>query len=249
MAAGDTGNARKLTRFLPDGTYAFDDELRLQGLVTETFVTCLGWLLEYFEVKAGALSFQYGEKTVAAPSRKFWVFYPPFSLCRLSLLDLHGKVNGKAGLYPVTKRFLHGPIMFQCDASMSTATVPEILAHAANVQPVDLNPRASALSARARKLIAKHHAADLSMARIASGLGVTNAHLSRQFRRDYGITPTHYLHQLRMADVPLRLAQGEAISDVSLDAGYGDLGRFYKQFRKRTQSSPGRCREMVRPWA
>ena len=37
------------------------------------------------------------------------------------------------------------------------------------------------------------------------------AHLSRQFKRDYGLTPSAYLRQLRVADAPLRLAAGQPI--------------------------------------
>lgn len=244
MATADTGIARKVTRFLPDGTYAFEDELCLRGVVTATFVTCHGWLMEYIEIEAGSLSFQCGGKTVFAPGPKSWVFYPPFSLCRPSLRNLRGKVQGRAGLGPITNQPLNGPIVFQSDASISD-TVPQILSAAKEVQTVDLNPQASALSIRARQVMAQGYSTRLCMADIAAALGVSSAHLSRQFRRDYGMTPTQYLHQLRLADVPLQLARGAAIADVSLDAGYGDLSRFYKHFRKSTKSSPGRCRKIM----
>jgi len=61
------------------------------------------------------------------------------------------------------------------------------------------------------------------------------------------MSPRDYLHQLRLADAPLQLAMGKAIADVSQDVGYGDLSRFYKQFRKSTRTSPGLCRTMVAP--
>jgi len=31
-----------------------------------------------------------------------------------------------------------------------------------------------------------------------------------------------------------------------MDVGYNDLSRFYKQFRKKTQTSPGECRETLK---
>ncbi len=84
------------------------------------------------------------------------------------------------------------------------------------------------------------------MARVAERLGVTPEHLSRQFKRDFEMSPTNYLHQLRLADAPLRLAKGEDIVNVSQDVGYNDLSRFYKQFRKATKTSPGVCRSVLK---
>lgn len=75
----------------------------------------------------------------------------------------------------------------------------------------------------------------------------THEHLSRQFKLDLGMSPSAYLRQLRLADAPLRLARGEGIVNVSLDVGYNDLSRFYKQFRKTTSTSPGACQTMMKP--
>jgi AraC-like DNA-binding protein len=55
------------------------------------------------------------------------------------------------------------------------------------------------------------------------------------------------LHQLRLADAPLKLANGEDIINVSQDVGYNDLSRFYKQFQKNTKTSPGVCQTMMKP--
>jgi AraC-like DNA-binding protein len=116
-----------------------------------------------------------------------------------------------------------------------------------NQQSIEANPHASSLSIKARHLIAKTYTDDPSIARVAARLSVTNAHLSRQFRRDYALSPREYLHQLRIADATLQLAKGESIADVSGNSGYGDLSRFYKQFRKNTRMPPGACREIVAP--
>jgi AraC-like DNA-binding protein len=60
------------------------------------------------------------------------------------------------------------------------------------------------------------------------------------------MNPSSYLRQLRVADAPLRLAQGEEIINVSHDMGYNDLSRFYKQFRQTTETSPGACKAILR---
>lgn len=139
------------------------------------------------------------------------------------------------------------PFVFEADASLERDSVVTILAAAAKCQSIDANPHASSLSIKARHLIAETYKDDPSIARVAARLGVTNAHLSRQFRRDYALSPREYLHQLRIADATLQLAKGDRIADVSGDSGYGDLSRFYKQFRKTTRMPPGVCRDIVGP--
>ena len=121
-----------------------------------------------------------------------------------------------------------------------------ILAAGVDRQSIDFNPEASKLSREAKQLIDDNYLAHPSIARVAKRLGVSHPHLSRQFKSDFGMTPSDYLRKLRVADAPLRLARGEQIIEVSEDVGYNDLSRFYKQFRKTTNTSPGVCKTMLR---
>jgi AraC-like DNA-binding protein len=103
--------------------------------------------------------------------------------------------------------------------------------------------RPSPLSQKVKRALDESYRdTDSSIARIAARLGVSHAHLTRQFKRDYGMPPLAYRDQLRARDAMLRLARGEKIIEVSSDVVYNDLGRFYKQFRKLTPASPGSCR-------
>lgn len=202
--------------------------------------------MERFDLEAGVVSFTSGARIIEPRSRTFWVFYPSFTISKVCFRNTRGTVSGKAGLRagPVEQVT---PFVFESNASLERDSVARILAAALNQQSIDANPHASSLSIRARHLIAKTYTDDPSIARVAARLGVTNAHLSRQFRRDYALSPREYLHQLRIADATLQLAKGDSIADVSGNSGYGDLSRFYKQFRKNTRVPPGACREIVAP--
>jgi AraC-like DNA-binding protein len=250
----DTGNpardetiSRLETSFLPDGIYQFKDHLKIEGRVTTTVVTCAGWLLELYELAAGDLYFLRGKTEIRAQGKQFGVFYPPYTLVRPCFRNARARLLGLAGTACLAEGIGTVPFIFETTLMLKAKSVFEILQAARNRQFVDANPSASALSIKARQLIVDEHAGALSIARIAARLGVSNAHLSRQFRRDYGMSPREYLHQLRTADAPLELARGGAITDISFDSGYGDLSRFYKQFRKTTGTSPGICRGMVAP--
>jgi AraC-like DNA-binding protein len=239
--------ARRETRFLPDGTYLFRDRLDVNGVVMAKVVTCKAWLLEMYALRAGDLFFMKGETAVHPGTRCFGVLYPPFSIARPCLHGAKGDLVGIAGTMALPAGVSPVPTIFDLKPPLRLAPIGGILKAGHNPRSVETNPHASSLSSKAKKLIGELRASDPSIGRIAARLGVSNAHLSRQFRRDYGMSPREYLHQLRIADAPLQLARGGAIADVSLDSGYNDLGRFYKQFGKVTKSSPGRCREIVAP--
>jgi AraC-like DNA-binding protein len=100
----------------------------------------------------------------------------------------------------------------------------------------------SPLSRKAKGLIASNYRHDVAVADIAAELGVSHAHLTRQFKRDFGLTPVGYRHRLRVSDAMGRLSQGEKIVDVGYEVGFNDTKRFYDDFRKVTGTSPGKCR-------
>lgn len=238
--------SRLRTELLSDGSYLFQDHLN-QGLLDADVITCSAWLLELYELEAGAVVFVVDKKQVRPTSNCFGALYPPFSFTRLSLENPRGRVVGIAGSDDLPAEFLSSPLLF--DTSLvslkSSATAIDLIRAGTNRQSVAAFPSASSLSQKAKRLIDENHLAYPSIARIARRVGVSHAHLARQFKKDFGMSPSEYLRRLRVADAPLRLARGEEIINVSLDVGYNDLSRFYKQFRQTTNTSPGVCKTLL----
>src|SRR6266850_5248380 len=79
--------ARRKTELLPDGTYLFEDQLKVEGLLTATIITCAAWLLELYELQAGEVFFMSGQEKIRPSTNHFGVFYPPFTITRPSLQD------------------------------------------------------------------------------------------------------------------------------------------------------------------
>jgi AraC-like DNA-binding protein len=104
------------------------------------------------------------------------------------------------------------------------------------------NMAASPLSQKAKRLIAKSFTRSIRIREVATALGVSHAHLTRQFKTDFGLTPVDYQHRLRVTEAMNRLSRGEEILDIGYDVGFADTSRFYKNFRKITGTSPGKCR-------
>jgi AraC-like DNA-binding protein len=112
---------------------------------------------------------------------------------------------------------------------------------------VDAAAKASLLSLRIKRRICETYRDTVAIAQIAEDLGVSHAHATRQFKRDFGFTPINYRHQLRATDAFARLFRGDDILDVGHDVGFSDTSRFYHDFRKVTGSSPGQCRDQKTP--
>lgn len=242
--------ARLRTAFLPDGAYLFEDELEVRGCLTAKVITCAAWLFELYELSDGELFFESGGSQVRPATRRFGVFYPPYTISLPCFRETRGRLVGVAGLAPPPAGAPAAPVLFDTRFAArpgSSAEVFEVVRAGAGRRPVESNPGPSLLSLRAKRLIDEHHLIDPAIGRVAARLGVTHAHLSRQFRRDFGMSPSEYLRQLRVADAPLRLARGEQIVSVSQEVGYNDLSRFYKQFRKTTRTSPGACQALLKP--
>jgi AraC-like DNA-binding protein len=107
---------------------------------------------------------------------------------------------------------------------------------------LEVGIKASALSAAAKRRISQTYRHDIPISQIAAELNVSHAHLSRQFKRDFGLTLIDYRHRLRVSDATSRLYRGDNILDVGESVGFNDTSRFYHGFRKVTGVSPGKCR-------
>lgn len=230
---------------LAGGALAIEDTLEIEGTAELTFTMCDVWLLELFELEAGDLAYRRGETWVRPAGSRFGVFYPPFSIMRTRLVDVRGRWAGLAARDALPGSLTQGPIVFETDctrAPRSAADVERLLASSRARQRIEAAPDPSLLSIRAKRLIDKNYSVHPSIARIAARLGVSHPHLSRCFKRDFGISPNAYSQSLRIAEATFRLARGEEIVDVSLEVGFNDLSRFYKQFNKATTRTPGDCR-------
>jgi AraC-like DNA-binding protein len=249
-SGGSAAIARRKTSLLADGTYLFEDELEVHGQLSAKVITCTAWLLELYELNAGNVFLISGTKAVRATTKCFGVIYPPFTISQPSVENARGRLVGVAATESWPAGLTQVPTIFEMtgpELPTGVAQVWEIVRRGENHQSVALNPKPSLLSIKAKRLIDENYQSYPSIARIARRLDVTHEHLSRQFKRDFEMSPSAYLHQLRLADAPLRLARGEQIINVSQDVGYNDLSRFYKQFRKSTQTSPGVCQMLMKP--
>ena len=235
-------------RVVRDGVYAIRDDFEISGEGSSEFIFARGWLLEIVKLDAGDYWFFSDDQPVRPDGSRFGVFYPSFSFVRAFARKVSGTTTG-IGCEEAFPFLPDHPLIFKTGYAGELATVDqarEVLSEARDRRSIEVNTHPSAVSRGAKRLIDENYLVYPSIARIADRLKVSHEHLSRQFKKDYGLTPSAYLHKLRVAEATFRLALGEEIIDISLDVGYNDLSRFYKQFRKATSMSPAVCRKQVR---
>jgi AraC-like DNA-binding protein len=76
---------------------------------------------------------------------------------------------------------------------------------------------------RARQLIRQSVRAPIAMRRVAEQVGVHPVHLSRMFRRHFGMTASAYLAQLKLEHACLGIMDGaQSMSSVAYECGFAD---------------------------
>ncbi len=232
---------------LEDGGYAISDHIDIPGEGATEFIFGRGWLLEIVELTSGEYYFLSDRREVRSARSRFGIFYPRFTFVRAVAQNMKGVMIG-VGSDETYPELPNSPFIFETDHRSLFTKVDEaldILRQARDRQAIDVCTNPSHVSRNAKRLIDENYLAYLSIARIAAKLKISHEHLARQFKKDYGLSPSSYLHKLRVAEATYRLSLGEEIVDISLDVGYNDLSRFYKQFRKATRTSPAVCRKQV----
>ena len=99
--------------------------------------------------------------------------------------------------------------------------------------------RPRGLAERARHYIEQNHAKRVALNSIALDLAVSKEHLSRIFKKKFGVTVTEFIHQVRIESARRLMASGEySLKQVFYETGYQSYNDFYRNFRKVTGQSP-----------
>jgi AraC family transcriptional regulator len=87
----------------------------------------------------------------------------------------------------------------------------------------------------------------LRLADIAACAGVHPGHLSREFRRFFGITPGDYVRHLRVDAAARQLTNSDApLADIALATGFTDQAHFCRVFRRVMGVTPREHRRLTR---
>ena len=216
--------------------------------VSERGVLVMGptWILECIKLESGTCSFVRDGRRVTNGSGHFGVFLPAFAVVEASYAEMLWSWVGFSAPGPPPAPWLSAPLMFDLDAREfpdSPAALLNLVAEPRCHQALERVSRPSPISRGAKMALDTTYRDPVSIAAIAQGLGVSHAHLTRRFKRDYGVSPVRYRQQVRIMDANERLFRGEPIVSVAFDVGYQDLSGLYRGFREMCHISPGEIKK------
>jgi len=91
---------------------------------------------------------------------------------------------------------------------------------------------------KAKQFIDKNYDLEIDLDTIATAANSSKFHLNREFKRHYGITPSHYLKDKRIIEAKKLLSESSTVTDTCFTVGYGSLSTFSLLFRRWTGFSP-----------
>jgi AraC family transcriptional regulator of adaptative response/methylated-DNA-[protein]-cysteine methyltransferase len=104
-------------------------------------------------------------------------------------------------------------------------------------------PATDAAVAKARQLLDSARGESMPLPDLATAVGLSPSHLSREFERRVGLSPKQYALALRAERLKREIAGNRTVLDAGFEAGYGSASRVYDQAARQLGMSPGRFRD------
>jgi AraC family transcriptional regulator of adaptative response/methylated-DNA-[protein]-cysteine methyltransferase len=105
-----------------------------------------------------------------------------------------------------------------------------------------LAPAAAVAVEHARRHIEKHPDQIVTLAALASEVGMSPFHLQRTFKRLLGVSPREYHDALRVTRFKSRLRAGDTVSRATYEAGFGSSSRVYERSNETLGMTPAAYR-------
>lgn len=97
----------------------------------------------------------------------------------------------------------------------------------------------SALSVRAEEYIQQHYSEDISLESCATYVGISYTHLSRTFKKEFGVNFVEYLNQIRIQKAQsLLVSPNNSIKECAKMVGFHNYSYFFKVFKQNVGMTP-----------
>lgn len=231
---------RKCFRIGPD-LYRMDQAIHVRGRETGYDATGPYWVVGLIRVMAGRLRFVVDGRLLEAPGRSFVMVMPPHCVVS-AVLERAKTLNAAAfsrGEFP--EGMPKEPLAFPVERFFplrSMADVKGILRRMKAPMPISRCTRPHPLSEELKNRLGLSFQESRPLSGLAHELGTAPGVLSRLFRRDWGKPPVQFRNWLRVMESFRHLAERKAVTETAFEAGFNDLSRFHKQFKKTVGYTP-----------
>jgi AraC-like DNA-binding protein len=211
-----------------------------RGVIERAVATGRFWLFAAVLSESGTTEAALATGWTRLPARRAF-FVPPRSLIRLRLSDVALEAVGLVGTAPLASDRLVVPCVAELPAGASAPVDLEgIRASLVNAVRLDPDGGVSPFAVQTRGQLLDRVASPRAVADSARAMGVAPDTLSRRFHEAYGIGPKSYILSVRVSDAALALLAGRRILAAAFEAGFRDTARFYRNFARKTGTTPGR---------
>ena len=143
-------------------------------------------------------------------------------------------------LQEVDVRRTHADTML---VGLATVMLAVLLRNIAQDQQVEFSTATTPAIAETIEYINHHFTEPLTVAELAQQTGMAYRTFTQHFRRSTGMSAVAYINQLRVQYALQRLQSTGDVMSSAFSAGFGDLGHFYRVFRRNFGVSPHRYLE------
>ncbi len=96
--------------------------------------------------------------------------------------------------------------------------------------------------------LAENISASIAVRDMAATVSISESHLRRLFRAEYGTGPARYFQEMKMREARRLLRESaEPIKAISSRLGFDDLPHFYRSFKNYTEMAPAEYRDRYSP--
>ena len=91
----------------------------------------------------------------------------------------------------------------------------------------------------------EHYFEQIAVDRLAREASLSKSHFIRLFKQSTGITPIHYLRDLRLEASAACLRLGDSVTETALLCGFNNISYYIRSFREKYNQSPREYQKMA----
>ena len=160
------------------------------------------------------------------------------------VLERPGEISGATSTWLANRLYIEFCRRDTVSPMAMEGVILEILAEGARTTDTQPSSRAPKWLKRAREIVETRFLEPLSLAEIASAVGVHHVHLSREFRRHNQCTVGELIRRRRVEHACHLLAHSDvSLAEIALTCGFSDQSHFSLMFKRHMGMTPSKFRD------